>query len=84
MAGSSLYRFDGRYRLVVYPASTLPKGVGQLFAEFARSAGEGDAAAAFTAEHGQAVAVGDALSKLCAALVKVPGSSSPGPAHPPM
>ena len=41
-------------------------------------------AAAFTAEHGQAVAVGDALSKLCAALVKAPGSSSPGPAHPPM
>lgn len=73
--GSSLYRFGGRYRLVVYPAAALPKGAGRLFAEFARPAGEGDAAAAFTAEHGQPVAVGDALTRLCAAMLKAPGSS---------
>ena len=66
-AGSSLYLFGEKYRLVLYPASVLPRGVQDLMREFSRSAGEGDAAAAYTAEHGRAIAVGDALTRLCRA-----------------
>ena len=65
--GSSLYRFGGGYRLILYPSDPLPRGMGNLLLEFARAAGEGDAAAAYTAEHGQPIAVGDALSRLCSA-----------------
>ena len=64
-AGSSLYLFGDKYRLVLYPAAVLPRGVQDLMQEFARPAGEGDAAAAYTAEHGRAIAIGDALSRLC-------------------
>lgn len=67
LTGSSLYAFGRGYRLVLYPAAPLARGVGDLLDEFARRAGEGDAAAAFTAEHGRPLAVGDALDRLCAA-----------------
>jgi negative regulator of genetic competence, sporulation and motility len=67
ITGSSLYRFGGGYRLILYPSDPLPRGMGNLLLEFARAAGEGDAAAAYTAEHGQPIAVGDALSRLCSA-----------------
>ena len=66
--GSSLYQFGEKYRLVLYPSASLPKGVGDLLQEFVRTAGEGDAAAAYTAEHGRAIAVGDALTRLCSAV----------------
>lgn len=66
-AGSSLYLFGEKYRLILYPAAALPRGVQDLMREFSRSAGEGDAAAAFTAEHGRAIAIGDALLRLCSA-----------------
>ncbi|MPN53930.1 hypothetical protein SDC9_201599 [bioreactor metagenome] len=68
MFGSSLYRFDERYRLILYPGSPLSREMGYLLHEFAHAAGEGDAAAAYTAEHGQSIAVGDALNLLCAAM----------------
>ena len=67
-AGSSLYQFGEKYRLVLYPSTILPKGMDDLLLEFVRSAGEGDAAAAYTAEHGRAIAVGDALVRLCTAV----------------
>lgn len=67
-AGSSLYQFGDKYRLVLYPSAVLPRGMGDLFQEFVRSAGEGDAAAAYTAEHGRAIAIGDALLRLCTAV----------------
>ena len=66
--GSSLYAFGEKYRLVLYPGAPLSNRMGHLLHEFARSAGEGDAAAAFTAEHGVSIAVGDALGRLCGAL----------------
>ncbi len=70
LTGSSLYSFGKGYRLVLYPAAPLARGVGDLLGEFARQAGEGDTAAAFTAEHGRPIAVGDALARLCAASKK--------------
>lgn len=86
--GSSLYRFGQGYRLVLYPAAPLPRGVGDVLQEYAHTAGEGDAAAAFTAEHGQPIAIGDALLQLCAALRKTrtdirdTGCGGTGPAGP--
>jgi negative regulator of genetic competence, sporulation and motility len=68
MFGSSLYRFDKKYRLVLYPGTPLSREIGNLLGEFARPAGEGDAAAAYTAEHGESIAVGDALNRICAAV----------------
>lgn len=65
--GSSLYAFGGGYRLILYPGAPLSRRMGALLHEFARAAGEGDAAAAFTAEHGRCIAAGDALGRLCAA-----------------
>lgn len=65
--GSSLYQFGEGYRLVLYPGAPLPRRAGHLLHEFARAAGEGEAAAAYTAEHGRSIAVGDALGRLCAA-----------------
>ena len=75
--GSSLYRFDNRYRLVLYPGSPLSRQMGHLLHEFARAAGEGDAAAAYTAEHGQSIAVGDALLRLCRAVHPSPTGPQP-------
>lgn len=66
--GSSLYRFDKRYRLILYPGAPLTRELGNLLTEFAQPAGEGDAAAAYTAEHGEIIAVGDALARLCSAM----------------
>ncbi len=68
MCGSSLYQFDNRYRLVLYPGQALSKEMTHMLNEFAHLAGEGDAAAAFTAEHGASISVGDALGQLCAAM----------------
>jgi len=62
---SSLYAFGNGYRLVV---RSLPLEGATLLQECGKLVGEGDAAAAFTAEHGAALAEGDALPKLCAAL----------------
>ena len=67
-AGSSLYQLGGAYGLVLYPAMPLTKEASALLQEFAQPAGEGDAAAAFAAEHGQPLAIGDALPRLWQAM----------------
>jgi negative regulator of genetic competence, sporulation and motility len=66
--GSSLYRFDKGYRLVLYPGAPLSREMGNILGEFARPAGEGDAAAAYTAEHGESIVVGNALNRLYEAV----------------
>lgn len=68
ITGSSLYRFGNRYRLILYTGTPLNKGILQLLQEFAKPTGEGDAAAAFAAEHGEPMVIGDALGRLCRAL----------------
>lgn len=67
-AGSSLYRLGDGFGLVLYPAMPLPREISALLQEFAQPAGEGDASAAFTAEHGQPLVIGDALSRLWQAM----------------
>ena len=61
---SSLYRFGNGYRLIIYPGFVTPRGMSGMLSEFGRLVGEGDAAAAFTAEHGQPLAIGDAVDQL--------------------
>ena len=61
---TSLFRFGNQYRLVVYPSFIVPKGMRSMLSEFGTLVGEGDAAAAYTAEHGQPLAVGDAMDRL--------------------
>lgn len=61
---TSLFRFGDQYRLVVYPSFIVPKGMRSMLSEFGTLVGEGDAAAAYTAEHGQALAIGDAIDRL--------------------
>lgn len=61
---SSLYRFGNGYRLVIYPGFVTPRGMSGMLSEFGKLVGEGDAAAAFTAEHGQPLAIGDAVEQL--------------------
>ena len=68
LPASSLYRWDTHYRLIVYPAASFPPGMRQLLTEFTTETGEGDAAAAFIAEHGKALLIGNALPRLSAAL----------------
>lgn len=76
MFGSSLYRFDKRYRLVLYPGAPLSKELGNILYEFAYPAGEGDAAAAYTAEYGESIAVGDALSRIYKAMSQKSGGAA--------
>lgn len=64
---SSLYAFAPGYRLIVYPAKTLSTPLTHVLGSLCERIGEGDAAAAFAAEHGTPVAIGNALEKLCAA-----------------
>ena len=61
---SSLYRFGNGYRLVIYHGFVTPRGMSGMLSEFGKLVGEGDAAAAFTAEHGQPLAIGDAVEQL--------------------
>lgn len=63
LLASSLYRFEGGYRLVVYPART-PARLWRLLSEFGRAVGEGETAAAIAAEHGTPIALGNALDRL--------------------
>lgn len=63
LLASSLYRFGEGYRLVVYPSRT-PSRLWYLLSEFGQQVGEGETAVAFTAEHGNAITLGNALEKL--------------------
>lgn len=63
---SELYRMEpGGYRLLVYPDSEVSAGVWAVLSEYCRSRGDGNAAAAFTREHGRLLAGGNAIGKLC-------------------
>ena len=64
---SSLYTFAKGYRLIVYPGKTLSAPLNYLLLSLCERIGEGDAAAAFAAEHGTPLAIGNAREKLCAA-----------------
>lgn len=68
MFGSSLYRLNKRYRLVLYTGAPLSKELGNILYEFANPAGEGDIAAAYTAEYGESIAIGDALNRIYDAM----------------
>jgi len=63
---SSLYLSPDGYRLILDepPAGALP-----LLEEFGQWIGEGALGAAHTAEHGVPLAVGDAMPRLCAAIL---------------
>lgn len=65
LGASSLYAFADGYRLVLSPVSPLSRAASVLLDEWGVRAGVGDAAAAFAAEHGKALCVGDALPRLC-------------------
>ena len=58
---SSLYIVEDGYRLIVYDQ---PPGGTIILTECAHPAGEGDLAAAYVAEHGRALVIGDALDRL--------------------
>lgn len=64
--GSSLYRAEDGYRLILYAPKGLSGPVRRLLTHLAEPEGEGDAAAAFVEEHAAAVSVGDALPRLIA------------------
>ena len=66
LAASSLYRDHESYRLVVYPALTFSKKSRRLLETFAAGWREGDAAAAFVAEHHTPLVIGNALPTLTA------------------
>lgn len=72
LLASSLYRFREGYRLVVYPAHTPPR-LWILLSEFGQQIGEGEVAVAVTAEHGRALAQGDALERLMGSAVPAVG-----------
>lgn len=61
---ASLYGFGEEYRLIVYPGLCAWQDTCRRISEFGRLAGEGSAVAAFVEEHGNAIAVGDALNRL--------------------
>lgn len=56
---SSLYRFGDRYRLVLYGG-----GDYAVLRECATRVGEGAGCVAYTAEHGDALCIGDALTRM--------------------
>ena len=64
LCASSLYRGDEGYFLVVYPAIAFSKRTRRLLETFATTVKQGHGAAAFVAEHTNALVIGDALSKL--------------------
>lgn len=67
VGSSSLYRYGNTYHLVLYPLHPLPARLRRLLDALTTPRGQGDSAAAFSAEHGTAVSVGDALERLTAA-----------------
>ena len=72
LMASSLYRFEEGYRLVVYP-SHMPTRIGYLLSEFGECVGTGESVVAFTAEHGCAITMGNALEQLMLAMAPAVG-----------
>lgn len=64
---SELYRMrENQYRLLIYPDSKLAVGLSGVLSEYCCNCGNGNAAAAYTREHGNLITGGDAISKLSA------------------
>ena len=63
-AAESLYAFADGYRLVLYPFEPLSAPVSARLSEWAEPAGVGHAAAAFVAEHGKPILIGNVLQRL--------------------
>ena len=63
---TSLYEMDGGYDLAVYPAPRLSRRQIALLREYGTPIGRGEAAVAYTAEHGRLLVAGDALERLTA------------------
>ncbi|MBR2406857.1 MAG: hypothetical protein IKB04_07475 [Clostridia bacterium] len=61
---ASLFAWDEEYRLIVYADKAPTTALRRLLGEFADRTAKGYTAAAFTEEHGRAVAVGNALQQL--------------------
>ena len=61
---SSLYRFRGDYLLIIYPLDWLDHRTIHLLEEYAALAGEGEVAAAFVEEHGEALLRDGAIDTL--------------------
>lgn len=62
---TSLYRFGADYRLIVFSPGFLTRGVQRILQEFTVQVGEGDVAAAYITEHGEALVQNTAFLQLC-------------------
>ena len=78
LPGSSLYLFDEEYRLILYPGIAPLRRCRQLLSEFAEPMAGGNTAAAYIAEHGRPLAVGNALHRLMA-IRECPEPAAPDP-----
>ena len=62
---SELYRMDNNgYRLLIYPDNELSASLWAILSEYCQRKGDGNIAAAFTREHGELIAGGDAIGKI--------------------
>lgn len=61
---SSLFGWERGYRLIVYPDATAGTACRRLLSEFTETTAKGQAAAAYTEEHGKPLLIGDALQRL--------------------
>ena len=61
---SALYAWGTGYRLILYMRSTGRQSPGAVLLEYGKVAGEGEAAAAYTAEHGRPLAQENALARI--------------------
>ena len=79
---SSLYRMGERYLLLLYPLTPLSRSIQVPLHTFGTASGSGDAAAAFIEEHGTALCIGDALSRLCGTPPALTDTASAAPVPP--
>ena len=76
---ASLFGWEQEYRLILYTDTLTTEPCHRLLTEFAEPIADSYPAAAYTEEHGRALAVGNALEQLITAR----GSSAPTPPDPP-
>lgn len=75
---ASLFGWKQGYRLILYPDITTSEPCKRLLSEFAEPIADSYTAAAYTEEHGHALAIGNALQRLFTAH----GSHAPEPPDP--
>lgn len=76
---ASLFGWEQEYRLILYTDTATSESCKRLLLEFAEPIAHSYTAAAYTEEHGHALAVGNALQRLLTAR----GSHAPTPPDPP-